>query len=374
MKKIFLFLLLIILPFGASAQTVFIVPEEDVIDQKEFSTFDIRLDTEGYFINVIELYVSYAGAIDVLDISIQDSFVDVWVSEPRITTSKKEIQFIGGLTTGTVMNDGLVAHVLVQGKTNGETVLTVDEERSAVYRDDGIGTRVSLASLGATISVSENAYTPTIEIYSSSHPKEDVWYSNNTLTVAWDALQDDVFSYNLSQDFSTLPDDAPEGMSSTKEYSHLEDGEYLFTIKKEITPSTWSDVSKRRFHIDVTPPSINDATILEKASLFDGNSVVVFDVYDDASGLSRVTLMEGEKEYKNVISPYILQANPDTVTIIAEDNAGNTQRVVITRSNNRSVIWVWYVVLLIVVMMGLFTIRRVRRRGTLSIHEVGKTE
>lgn len=368
MKNFYISVLLVLLvcgPVTAHAQSVFFDSADTRIDQDELARVNVRVDTAGYFINAFELYVSYTDTIDIVDISRGNSFADTWVRAPRIDEERHKIVFIGGVTHGTTMNDGILAQLLMKGKAAGDAELTLDTTRSAVYIDDGLGTELSLQSVPFSLTVSDVAFTPSIEIYSPTHPREDAWYSNNAVRMSWYGEDNAVYSYSLSKSFSEEPDNAPEGEGLTTTYFDLRDGEYVFAIKEARDSGGWSDVSRRIVRIDTTAPRIEDVTLTNEATFSTDQPTLFFHAFDDTSGVVRVSLSEGGQIFTDVDSPYTFQTNSEDYSITAIDAAGNetTVRHVRVMEHQRS--WLVYLAIVVLLLCVGYFIKKIQRHATL---------
>ncbi len=217
----------------------------------------------------------------------------------------------------------------------------------------------------------EGIVQPPVEgllIYSSTHPDQKAWYSNNVIALTW-TKEDGVneFSYVLDENPYTIPDDIPEGSNNSVTYQGIEDGIWYFHIKAK-KDGNWWKVDHFLIKIDTTPPS--DFSLLIKRSfrlpffkslfVLRGKPFVVFSVSDATSGIEHyeikyddITWWRGERkegEFEETESPYSLQKlamGKYLLTLRAYDFAGNFD----DNSQTIFIVPVWLIVVIVLMIV-----------------------
>lgn len=95
--------------------------------------------------NAAEFYFSYP--IDLLEIQTVDqggSFYELWIKDyPRFDNTKGIVELAGGLPKpGFTGRDGLVAVIVFKAKAVGVANITMDQSKSRILANDGLGTQI----------------------------------------------------------------------------------------------------------------------------------------------------------------------------------------------------------------------------------------
>ncbi len=310
----------------AQAAILYFFPHEQTVSQSEHFLVEIRLDSENEFINAVEAEISYStDLLEVVDLSQGGSFLELWVTEPTIDQQKGIISFVGGIPRGSLVVDGRVMAITFRAKPKtGTAQLKINEEKSGVYLNDGLGTPAPLSTLLGTYSV--NIPSPyAITINSSTHPQEDKWYQDSNAIINWETKSGAFYSYQLSQDPQVELDNRVEEITGEVTYEDLPDGIYYFSLREKLEGDDWGDTSTRRLMIDTSPPLAFAAKIGQSATEYNGKYFLTFATRDLASGIEQYQVIEGEVVYANAASPYILvdQSRKNPVVVRAIDKAGN---------------------------------------------------
>jgi hypothetical protein len=123
---------------------------------------EIFLDTEGETVNSIDgsivLSDEHNGNFEVKDLSTVGSVFSLWPRKPSLEESNK-IYFVGGIPGG-VKGDRLLLFKVVV-KINDEGKFLVKPGKIVVYKNDGLGTEISITKDSSSISVGSPNKTPT---------------------------------------------------------------------------------------------------------------------------------------------------------------------------------------------------------------------
>lgn len=162
----FLLLVLTSLPAGARAATIYFDP--DVVSYGPGDTFVavVRLDNEEECINAGEITISYPkNVLRAVDVSRGDSIFTLWVEEPHIDYNEGFIRFSGGVPggyCGRIQGDPALSNVLAKVVF---TILSAEDKTAAIefspdtaiYLNDGLGTRAELETRGVRVTLLKEA-------------------------------------------------------------------------------------------------------------------------------------------------------------------------------------------------------------------------
>lgn len=349
--KLFLFLFLFPLVFQAGkaeAARLYFSPDFQPVFNQESFLVEIKIDTEGEEINAVEGHISFFGAIEPIGFVKGGSVFSLWIEEPKIGGS--EVSFSGGAPGG-FNGENLLLKIIFLTKGNGENTIFF-KDNSAAFLNDGKGTKAGVSFSSARVSVVEKTEEIPI-IISKTHPDQNQWYKENTLSLYWD-LEGEEYSWDLSFSSQTEPDekaDRPEGelmWIGAMEYKGLEDGIYYFNLKKKLSSENWSQKITFRAMIDKTPPKGLEFAVAKNDLLFEGKYFLSFFAEDKTSGIDHYEVIEesygnifqeffkqiffkgenlgaGMKKWEAAESPYLLkdQELQSRIFIKAKDKAGN---------------------------------------------------
>lgn len=328
----------------------------------ELAYVSLAIDTEGTFINAVELYFSYdANALEIIDIIDSPSIIDLWVSKPHWNPEEGLATVIGGIAGGIVTKDAPLATFIVRLKGAEPTNLSLDEQRSKVFLNDGFGNDEAVDAASVELSAQKTSAN-LLNISSSTHPDETIWYPNRQVRLFWDSDGGKEVSFTFSKNFTDLPDDASEGTSSETLFEDVEDGVWYFAIKRQTRSDAWTAIERRRVLVDATPPEPFVVTHVRASPEFNGDDVLLFDIKDTASGVAAIAIEEDGNAYQNVTSPYtIVNRNAKTFVVHAFDRAGNEQimsyvAAPIAETQDYTLL---YVLIALVVLFGSFIVVRI---------------
>lgn len=185
----------------AHAATLYLDPSEAALKRGDSVPIAVRVDTDeraGECINAVDAVITYSPSVVPVDVSVGDSIFSVWVEPPIIDQEARTISFAGGIPNGycgripgdprltntiaTIIFRSPSIQIGVEKADQGEVSF---KEETAVYLNDGRGTRVSPLLLGTTLSLSREGGQGT-----------DPWLDR----VAADSLPPEEFSISLQQD------------------------------------------------------------------------------------------------------------------------------------------------------------------------------
>lgn len=354
--------LFFLVPSHASAHRVSFEQNAETYGPNELAYISLTIDTEGEFINAVELYFTYdADALEIIDIVDTPSIIDLWVSKPHWDPGEGSATVIGGIAGGIVAKDAPLATFVVQLKEAEPTNLSLDEQRSKVFLNDGFGNEEAVDAAGVELSAVKTS-GKLLNISSSTHPDETIWYPNRQVRLFWNSDGGKEISFTFSKNFTDLPDDASEGTASEALFENVEDGVWYFAIKRQIRSDAWTSVERRRVLVDATPPDPFVVTHLRASSEFNGNDVLLFDVKDAASGIVAITIEEDGNAFQNVSSPYtIVNKGAKTFVVHAFDRAGNEQIISyvaapVAEAQDYTLL---YVLVALIVLFGSFIVVRI---------------
>jgi hypothetical protein len=170
--KIFCFLAVIFSFFFSvfnfcQATILYLEPPQGEYHSGDTFIVEIRIDTEGECINVVEANLSFSKDIlEAVDFSQGESILTLWVKTPTIEKNRGEISFIGGIPVnycGRIPGDPGPSNLLgkiifkVPGLVVSETKEGMAElkflDSSQVLLSDKLGTKAKLTTRGAAFKI-----------------------------------------------------------------------------------------------------------------------------------------------------------------------------------------------------------------------------
>ncbi len=354
----------ILIPLSIQAATLYFVPQSQEVYQGDTIMVEARIDTEGEEINTAEIHLSYPYEFfSPIDFSKGGSVLNLFAQEPRFKDN--EISFIGGTPNG-FAGDGLLAKITFLSKKSGQANFDFTGD-SKILLNDGKASPAGLNIKEGIYSIVNKPKELPI-IISESHPDQNKWYNNNTLSLYWDLIEGVEYSWVLSRDPLTEPDeiiDEPmpkEGVAfwmGAMEYDLKEEGDgiYYFILKQKLSGGSWSKSVKFRAMIDTAPPQEFQFSIAE----IEGKNYLVFSAIDAMSGVARYEILETptfsifskERTWETGESPYLLkdQTLQSNILIRAIDKAGNEKIIEIAASQKPLFLWIVIILILIVIII-----------------------
>lgn len=354
----------------AAAPNLGIVPPIGLIRSGETVAVNIRVDSAGENINAAEGVLSYpVDRLRLVRISREESVFTLWTEEPAADTERGTITFTGGRPGGIVADNAALLTVYFEAYKSGEAVLAFDTNATALYKNDGEGTRIPILLQPITLAVTDSLVEG-ITLSSATHPTSDTWSRGGRIEVSWQVVAGAHYSYQLSNDSQSVPDDTPEATAGTVTYDNLSDGIYFFVIKERPEGGEWSSVTQRRFLLDATPPE--PFTIVQPdPSAVSNAPIIAWTTTDATSGIARYDLTVNGSDPVPVQSPLTLDPSwlGKTLTITAVDAAGNTTTSTVqstARQRNRGItqplLFTGIAIMVLALFSGIAVSMRERRR------------
>jgi hypothetical protein len=311
--------------------SLFIFPGSESFQVGEVFSIELRVDTKDMPINAAQTTIYFPfDKVEALEILKENSIFSFWPEEPTFSNSTGEISFSGGVPHPGFEGMGNIITINFKAKKEGLASFTLGQGR--VLADDGKGTDILVFIKEAKYSIQKGA--PEIEsgIYlsSSTHPKEDEWYNNNSPIFYWNMTPEiNAVSFVLDQYPETIPDTVPEGKLGMKNYENINDGVWYFHLKVQ-TLGGWSNTFHRRIQVDGIPPASLRITVDNAGDPTNPNPNLYFEANDITSGIDRYRLKIGGDEFFDLlraeVSPFSLSPQKPgqyPLLVRAIDKAGN---------------------------------------------------
>ncbi|HEX9503754.1 MAG TPA: cohesin domain-containing protein [Patescibacteria group bacterium] len=331
MKKILVFLFLLL--FGQRASAAMLYSQSANQDVYEGQTFvvDWFLDTEGRPVNSFDLKLNFSSdVLEATDASRGNSLINLWIKSPTADNQKGLIELTGGIANGANNNKIPVFHSVFRAKKTGIAFIKLNPT-SIILLNDGRGTSEQLKFKDELFNVYPKAYIP-VAISSPTHPDQNVWYSNRNVEIKFTPKAATDYSFSFSSNADMIPEDKKAEIPKNLSYHDLPDGIYYFKLNSKVGPSVWKEAGVFRTQIDTIPPESFRPLIASSPAVFGGRAFVSFSTVDKTSGIShykvKVGLFRDSIETK---SPYQLRKPwvGDNIMITAYDKAGNSTTVTI---------------------------------------------
>ena len=100
-----------------------------------------------------------------------------------------------------------------------------------------------------------------VELTSSTHPDESLWYANDSPQFAWTtAVPGSASGYSciIDHDPATIPPAVVSQTGSAASFSDVADGVWYFHVRARDTAGSWGHASHYAVRIDLTPPVTSD--------------------------------------------------------------------------------------------------------------------
>ena len=238
-------------------------------------------------INVVELSLPYPSeSLEVVSLSRGRSILSLWPEEPTADPAAGTIRLAGGVPNGRIASTAEIITILFRAKARGQIKLQPDPVNSHVYLNDGLGTKTRLTTRASAVRIGlPDSLAP--QLSSPTHPDESRWSAQRTFRVSWLKRDAAFYSFQLSRDPASEPDDIPESSEGLMDYPSLTDGIWYFTLKERLSGDAWSPVARRRVMVDGTPPEPFEIKLVSEAGR---PSFVSFNAVDATSGIDRYQL------------------------------------------------------------------------------------
>lgn len=273
-------------------------------------------------INAAEGVINYDPSyVMVSKVSDTNSIFKLWTTDPTFSNTDGKITFGGGAPGSYKGSAGEIFNITFTPKKSG--VADVRFSAGIVLAADGKGTNVFGGFGHGKYTISEEAEAvqkpvtpkpeekeeekpkgllpPVPEISSETHPKDDIWYSDNEPQFSWKLLADLVgVSFEIDEDPETDPTAKIEGVLEGYKSEPVDDGEKYFHIKYR-NKFGWGKPAHKKILIDATPPNPFFITYDNGGDPTNPTPKLKFKTDDETSGINHYVVISGST--KENISP-----------------------------------------------------------------------
>lgn len=325
----------------AYAGSLYISPTSSTVSVGNIITVKVLVNTEGQVINNSDAAIQYPiDLMEVVSIGKNSSIFSVWVEEPRFSNLEGRITFNGGLPNpGYSGQNGEIVSITFKAKKAGTASIIFAD--SSIRKNDGLGTDILSSKQNATIQIgiAPKVIVPSIDssisslpskpiITSSTHPRQDLWYSGSTATFSW-TIPNDVTSIQtlLNKNPNTIPTSIYDGSVSQRTVNNLGDGITYFHMRY-MNDIGWGPVAHYKIQVDSTPPEKFSINVERKGSY----DVVYLRATDVLSGIESYSIKIDDNKALIVNSDslindeYVLPVQNQgshNLSVVAYDKAGN---------------------------------------------------
>lgn len=321
------------------------------------STFEVSVlvDTQNQEINALQMQLSFpADKLQLVSPSAGSSIIEIYTTPPRFDNSAGRVEIVGGIPNGINVKSGLVSKLTFRVKGLGSASLRFTGE-SQILLNDGRGTNVMDNTFGATYKLELPPQQGPI-VVSDTHPDQEVWYANSSVSLKWDIGFEpaESYSYTISDNPSDTPDDTPEPSGTSVSYKQVSDGINYFHIKA-FRDGRWGGVSHYGLKIDKIPPAEFVVAALPSVRTNVPNPIFEFRTTDSLSGMDHYEIkivplkVDGrdgaiptEQLFIETESPYKAENLPYgsyDVIVRAYDKAGNIRESIRRLEISDSYFW-----------------------------------
>lgn len=153
-QLIIIFIIQIIFVSYVQAAVLSAASSEEGYKVGDIISIDLNLDSQGEYINAMEIKVQYDSShLELDDFSKGNSIINYWIVDPRLDNSGK-LDFTGGIPNGFEGKAGLLAKLIFKAIVSGETEIKILSD-SRVLLNDGQGSPAKLSIGNLKIIISE---------------------------------------------------------------------------------------------------------------------------------------------------------------------------------------------------------------------------
>ena len=279
--------------------------------------------------------------LEITSLSKTGSIFNLWVQEPSFSNSAGTINFEGiVLNPGFTGASGKIITVNFKVKSGGNALLSINS--GSVLANDGQGTNILAAAgqasfaleitpsdLGApqaTTPAESIGTPPAPQIFSSSHPNPNQWYSQTQghffWTVPAGVTASKILLNNLAQSVPTIIN--TPAISST-DFEKIEQGVWYLHVQFK-NQKGWGGIAHYKIQIDTEPPSAFSIKFDEKDK-DTPQPTIILDAKDSLSGLDhyKIRILQEEPIEIKTDTFTLPPQTPGQKTIIVKafDKAGN---------------------------------------------------
>ena len=346
-------ILVLFFPLVVFGSTLYFIPSSQTVQLGETFLVDVKVMTdEEKPINAVDLGVNFNSEfLEIRDIFIGGSILELWVERPGVKDflsqnnaeqyaelgRKQNINIVGGIPKG-FLGEGLLAKILFEAKKPVDVTLLSFSEDSQVLLNDGKGTKDAINPLEGVYDIAAGQ-AERIEISSGNCPNQDKWCNINIFDIYWDKNSETLYSYILSYDSASSPDDTSDEPTGSIRFENLDDGIYYFSLYEghetdtkpihETDTKLITEITRKgryRVMIDGTMPEPFEIQVVN----IEGKNYLAFSATDETSGINYYEVVETTKNNRqfresDAKSPYLLknQSLGEKIEVTAVDKAGN---------------------------------------------------
>lgn len=346
--SLLIFFVLLFSPQISQGATLLLSPTNGTYSVGSTLNASIILDTKGESINALDVFLSFPpDMLQVVSPSTGQSVIGIWTSTPKFDNKNGRIELQGGIPGGITASNALVSTITFRVKSVGEALVKFLDQ-SKVLLNDGLGTNVLRQTANAVYKLKLPPPAGP-EVASYTNPDQSVWYPEKTVSLRFinEASGVEGYSYILSTEPTTTPDNISEGEKSSVSYTNLADGIHYFHVKA-LRGGVWGGTTHFAIKVDTTPPADFLIDIAPSSRTTSNSPVIQYTTTDALSGIDHyelkiipLSLGSGEADVSGF---FIEAASPHTpspldlgsydVVVRAYDKSGNyteiTERLRIT--------------------------------------------
>jgi len=342
----FVFCILLFQGVSAEAATLRISPDTGVYSVGNVFTVSVLVNTQSKSINAADGQLRFnPSELQVVSATRGGSIFNLWTEEPAFSNAAGTVSFGGGSPSGYTGAVGNIITVTFRALNAGTPRITFTS--GSVLAADGMGTNILTSMTGGTYTVSAQVATPQPEyvapantpaaptITSSTHPNQNVWYKEKTITLSW-SLPSDITAVRMLLDSSpsTIPTNVYDERISSRTIDDLDEGISYFHLQFR-NADGWGRVSHYKIAIDTQPPKDFKIQVLDEEDI--PGTVILFD-FEDVSPVVeyRIQIDGGDpfifKDTENTRTYVFDSLSPGYHTVVAEafDSAGNSSTASLT--------------------------------------------
>ncbi len=294
-RNLSIFLALGIFPLFAHAATLQISPTSGDYTVGTIFSVDINVQSPDKAINAASGILSFPpDKLEVVFLSKTGSVLTLWAQEPSFSNTSGTVNFAGiVLNPGYIGESGKIISVNFRVKATG--LAPVSFTSGSTLANDGQGTNI-LTGLGtATYNLDPQSVnslpTPTLpsspvpQIFSSTHPDQNKWYSVKDAQFTWTVPKGVV---GVRHSIDNLPDTIPTknylSSNDSAESLGTPDGVWYFHLRFK-DANGWGDTAHFRFQIDTTPPLVPSISFVGGDETDNPSPSVIISATDALSGI-----------------------------------------------------------------------------------------
>ena len=359
-NKKYLFAIIIFLSFfgfnvfALEDATMFMSPNAGSYNENSILSVGAYVNTPNQSINAVSGTINFPkDKLEVVSIAKSNSFINFWVQEPSFSNEEGHVNFEGVvLNPGYVGSKGQIILINFKTKISGQAILTFSS--GSILANDGLGTNILKESSSANFiiikqqeqqkpipafqesnqviaanddsQIINNTQAATINtvkpnIFSSTHPDQNKWYSQSTVKFTW-TIPNGVKSVSLliDKNADSIPNKVYTPAINEKEIS-LTDGIWYFHSQFK-NASGWGEVSHYKIKIDTKAPQGLTLDFPEGEEIYSSTPNLVLNAEDNLSGIDY---------YKITIDDNILNVYP-------QDLINNTYSIPQQKSGKKKVL------------------------------------